>query len=282
MWWKAPTTVEPGSSAAACSAALPSATGSGYAPRSSNPIGLTQSITIFPASGAASDASRARWPSQGTATITTSASCAASAFVMPRTGTLGPNRVAASAQEDAAMVARSVLRDPMMTGLPAAANRAARPRPWSPVPPKIPITKVATSIPDGSCWSDMPSILPERAGAVTAWGCERRAGRRAADAYAADGLAGAGAHTGPLGPAAGRAQAPERGPGPPGRNQAGRVAAGREPTGGTGPAARAGQRRPQERGHDLRARPRRPPARGDGSRGAGGGADRAAELRRGT
>src|SRR5215831_11306732 len=72
-------------------------------------------MTIFPASIAASEASRAPWPSQGTATITTSADSAASAFTMPRMPSSPPRPCAAAA-------ARSALRDPMMTGLPASAN----------------------------------------------------------------------------------------------------------------------------------------------------------------
>src|SRR5439155_1650637 len=69
-WWNAPTTTEPGNTAAACSAALPSATVSAWTPPASNPSGFTQSMTILPASGSASEASSSRWPSHGTATIT--------------------------------------------------------------------------------------------------------------------------------------------------------------------------------------------------------------------
>ena len=54
------------------------------------------------------------WPSQGTATITTSDSRAASAFAIPRTP--APSSAAAA-------WARSALREPMITGLPAAASR---------------------------------------------------------------------------------------------------------------------------------------------------------------
>src|SRR5215471_17908723 len=122
-------------------------------------------MTTFPASGAASEASRAPWPSQGTATITTSADSAASWFAMPRTQSSPPRACATDA-------ARSALRDPMMTGLPASANRRARPRPCSPVPPRIPIDMVPTSrpIPGDTCWSDMPLILPERGRAMARWG----------------------------------------------------------------------------------------------------------------
>src|ERR1700722_11193090 len=106
-------------------------------------------MTILPASTAASDLSRSPWPPQGTATITTSAAAAASAFAMPRMPRSAPRACAAA-------TARSALREPMVTGLPASANLRARPRPWSPVPPRMPIAKVATSGPGAACGSDMP------------------------------------------------------------------------------------------------------------------------------
>src|SRR5262249_386435 len=90
--------------------------------------------------------------------------------------------------------ARSALRDPMMTGLPASANLRASPRPWSPVPPRIPIDMDATSrpVPGTTCWSDMAPILPEQGRAMAPWGRERRAGRRAPGAARPDRVAGPG------------------------------------------------------------------------------------------
>src|SRR5579859_804101 len=105
-------------------------------------------MTIFPASGPASGFSRSPWPSQGTATITTSAAAAASAFAMPRMPRSAPI-------SSAAATARSTLREPMMTWFPASANLRARPRPWSPVPPRMPIARAVTSGPGAGCCCDM-------------------------------------------------------------------------------------------------------------------------------
>src|SRR6266567_6269499 len=52
----------------------------------------------------------------------------------------------------AAAVARSVLREPMITRWPAIANRRARPRPSSPVPPKMPMLSRATSGRESPSW----------------------------------------------------------------------------------------------------------------------------------
>src|SRR5580692_4603206 len=72
------------------------------------------------------------------AATTRSAFPAVSLFVMPSTC---PVSAASSA---AAAWARSSLREPMITRWPASANRRARPRPWSPVPPRMPITTSST------------------------------------------------------------------------------------------------------------------------------------------
>ena len=95
----------------------------------SKPSGFTQSITILPVSGPASPVSRSRWPSQGTATITTSAAAAASALAMPRIDRVPSRPARLAAISVAAVCARSMLREPMMTGVPAAVNRCASPRP---------------------------------------------------------------------------------------------------------------------------------------------------------
>ena len=118
-WWNAPTTRERGRTAAACSAAEPSATGRAYAPCLSKPSGLTQSTTTLPASSSSQrHEQRRRWPSHGTATITTSAVAAHSAFDAPAHPVpdlgrdplpLGPRR--ATRARRAARRARAVRRD---------------------------------------------------------------------------------------------------------------------------------------------------------------------------
>ena len=94
----------------------------------------------------------------GTATMTTSAARAASSFAIPWIPGPPPSPAAAAA-------ARCALREPMITGLPAAASRPASPRPWSPVPPRTATTRPATSapVPDDTCCSAMTPILPEQA-----------------------------------------------------------------------------------------------------------------------
>src|SRR4051795_3639180 len=128
--WKAPITVESGSSAAACSAAEPSSTSRTNAPCLSNPSGLTQSTTTLPARVPASDLSRSPCPSHGTATITISPAAAAPSLSAPVT-----SPPVAEASVLAVSSARSALRLPITTGSPAAAKRRASPRPWGPVPP---------------------------------------------------------------------------------------------------------------------------------------------------
>src|SRR6266536_2963607 len=140
-WWKAATTRLSGSTAAACSAALPSGTASGNGPRSSKPIGLTQSTTILPASSPVRLRSVSACPAYGTVTMTRSARPATSPFGAPRQKPSRSLRFTSSA----ARAALPSSRDPISTDIPAAWNRNAKPCPWSPVPPSTPMVSERTS-----------------------------------------------------------------------------------------------------------------------------------------
>ena len=148
-WWKAPTTVDSGSIAAACWAADPSATGRAKAPCLSKPSGFTQSTTTLPAQhraklgeqlGMARPRARRPRPRRPAA--------AAATFAAPVTSRRSASaRVAAASRRHAR---RSRL--PITTVSPAAAQRRASPRPCGPVPPST-----ATVVPVRSLIDSPPS-----------------------------------------------------------------------------------------------------------------------------
>ena len=97
---------------------------SAWTPRASNPSGFTQSMTILPASGSASEASSSGGPPTARPRSTTSAARAVSSFAIPWI----PGPPPSPACRAAALRAARADDD----RLPAAASRLASPRPWSP------------------------------------------------------------------------------------------------------------------------------------------------------
>jgi hypothetical protein len=81
---------------------------------------LTQSTTTLPASGPRSDSTVARWPSHGTAMMTTSAAALTSGLAPPSTAAVTPGMAEISF---AAVSARSATREPISTRWPAHASR---------------------------------------------------------------------------------------------------------------------------------------------------------------
>src|SRR5271157_2297372 len=134
-WWNAAATRLSGRAAWTAAATEPRGGTRASISRPSLTSALAMETTTLPESGSRSDRTVAMALSQGVATTTSSAPAAPSLSAPCRSRFLPGQRATTSATTPSA---RSASREPIVTRMPASANRRASPRPAVPVPPRIP------------------------------------------------------------------------------------------------------------------------------------------------